>query len=143
MENASKALLAAGGVLIAIIIITMIVNIFRNAGKQSKNYNESIKTEEITKFNSNFTKYIGKNLTIHEVVTICNFANQNKVHKVEVTGNKKSEQDISEDNSKITIVEKDGKKFKNQQAYNIKIENYDQDGYISKIRFIDIGMKEF
>lgn len=145
MENASKALLAAGGVLIAVIIITLIVNIFQNAGNQSKTYKQSVQTDEITIFNSNFTKYVGKNLTIHEVVTICNFAEQNNIHKVTITANKKTEQDIQEDNNKIRVIERSGKKTKEQPAYKIQIATgaYDQEGYISKISFIYIGLKEF
>ena len=142
MENASKALLAAGGVLISVIIITLIVNIFQNAGKQSKTYKQSAQTDEITIFNSNFTKYLGKNLTIHEVVTICNFAKQNKVHEVQIE-NRKSEQDIQTDNSLIVVIEKNGKKLKKQPAYKIQVLEYDQDGYISKIKVIENGRKEF
>ena len=141
MENASKALLAAGGVLIAVIIITLIVNIFQNAGKGTNRYNQSIKTDEITIFNSNFTKYLGRNLTIHEVVTICNFAKQNKVRKVQVE-NEKTEQHIQADNSQIVVIEKDGKKLKEQPAYKIQVE-YDQDGYVSKITVLENGRKEF
>ena len=79
MENATKALLMAGGVLIAIIIISVLVVTFQKTGSVSKTYDKTIDQEEITKFNTNFTKYLGQKITIHEVVTICNFARQNNI----------------------------------------------------------------
>ena len=145
MENASKALLIAGGVLIAIIILALIVGVFRSAGNQSRTYNKTMQAEEITKFNSNFTKFLGKNLTIHEVVTICNFAEQNNIHKVEIPeSQKKIAQNIKNDNDQIEVeIDSEGKKIKKQPAYNIKIEKYDLDGYITKISFISVGKKDF
>ena len=71
MENATKALLMAGGVLIAIIIIGVMVAMFASTGKVTQSYNKLSSQEEITKFNSNFTKYIGKKLV--KVLTFTNF----------------------------------------------------------------------
>ena len=79
MENASKALLMAAGVLIAILIISVMIVLFQHMGNVSSSYDKRISEEDITAFNSNFTKYLNKKLTIHEVVTICNFAKENGV----------------------------------------------------------------
>ena len=79
MENATKALLMAGGVLIAIIILSVLVITLHHTGNVSKGYDQTVQTEEITTFNSNFTKYLGQNFTIHQAITITNFANSNGV----------------------------------------------------------------
>lgn len=143
MENASKALLIAGAVLIAILIITVLATVLKSTGNVSKQYDQSVSLEQVTTFNSNFTKYTGKYLTIHDVVTICNFAKQNKIHKVTITANEKSEDDIKNDNNKIEIVNIDGKLFKKQPAYFIQIVGYDTEGYISKIKFEEKGKQVF
>lgn len=79
MENATKALLIAGGVLIAIIIMSVMVITFQKTGNVSKTYDKTIDQEEISKFNENFTRYLGKELSIQQAITITNFANSNGV----------------------------------------------------------------
>ena len=118
MENATKALIIAGGVLIAILIITLFVSVLQNTGKVSKQYNKAISSEQIASFNSNFTKYLGQDLTIHEVVTICNFAKDNKTKQVNVKNGKNIE-DIKDETNK----------------FKIKINSYDENGYIKEIQF--------
>ena len=81
MENASKALLMAASVLIGIILISLMVIMFMNSGNVSGSYDKTISQEEISVFNSNFTKYVGRNLTIHEVKSIIYFAELTKVSK--------------------------------------------------------------
>ena len=63
MENASKALLMAASVLIGIILISLMVIMFMNSGNVSSSYDKTISQEEISVFNSNFTKYSNKSLT--------------------------------------------------------------------------------
>lgn len=125
MENATKALLIAGGVLIAIIILSVMVIMFQKTGNVTKTYDQTISQEEITKFNSNFTKYIGQKLTIHEVVTISNFANSNNVRKVKCSiyneQSIKDEMDFQKENNK-------------KHVYTINITN-GEDGYISEVVF--------
>lgn len=80
MENASKALLMAASVLIGIILISLMVIMFMNSGNVSSSYDKTISQEEISVFNSNFTKYVGRKLTIHEVKSIIYFAEANGVN---------------------------------------------------------------
>lgn len=121
MENATKALLIAGGVLIAILIISVLVVTLQKAGNVSKSYDKSVSQEEIKKFNVNFTKYLGQDLTIHQVVTICNFAYKDGTHKVKVNG--------SEDNPYTN----DKIKENLDNKYIITINSYDGNGYITNI----------
>ncbi len=126
MENASKALLMAGGVLIAILIISVLVITFQKTGNVSKSYDKTLNQEEITKFNSNFTKYLGQELTIHEVVTICNFAYNNGTHKVKV--NNQLNNPFTSDNIKDNL----------ENTYKLIIPNnaYNTNGYITNVQII-------
>lgn len=138
MENATKALLIAGGVLIAILIITVMVMLFNSTGNVSRSYNDRIDTEEVTKFNANFTQYLGKYLTIHNVVSICNFAEQNGV-KVLGEKNYSIEEDLDDID---TVQDTNGDIKRMQHAYQIKIDEnyYDKEtGKIKQISFKDCG----
>lgn len=121
MENATKALLIAGGVLIAIIILSVMVILFQKTGNVNRTYEKTVSQEEITKFNTNFTKYIGQELTIHEVVTITNFANikDNKLVDVIVNGG------MTADKIESNL----GKKYK----LSIPNNAYNENGYITNI----------
>ena len=69
MENASKALIMAGGVLIGVLIISLAVYLFVSFGQTSAEINSQNAQKQINQFNSQFTSYEGNNqLTIHDVV---------------------------------------------------------------------------
>jgi len=77
MENASKALLIAGGVLITIIIISLGVALYASFSGQAKQYSQIMDTTEVQKFNSNFDVYIGReDITAQEIVSIVNLAKE-------------------------------------------------------------------
>ena len=57
MENASKALIIAGAILLSILIISLGIGIFNQA--QDTIGNGGMSKAEISTFNSNFTKYEG------------------------------------------------------------------------------------
>ena len=78
MENASKALIIAGGVLAGILLLTL----FSYLVMQMKNYafyNYSKMNEhEVLEFNQKFLQYEGRdNLAIQDVITIINLAKDN------------------------------------------------------------------
>lgn len=95
MENASKALLMAAGVLMGMMILSLAVYLFTNFGGTSSQIHENIETNQINQFNSQFTSYVGKeNVTIHDIVSMANLATQNNQNyefarrsRGEVTGN--------------------------------------------------------
>lgn len=74
MENATKALLMAGGVLIAIIIITLLVKTYGNIGAFQRQQMSIKETEQIEEFNKNYTKYEGQYVYGTEVITVINRA---------------------------------------------------------------------
>lgn len=131
MENASKALLMAGGILIGILILSLMTTLFVSSKQLSKSYDNTKNAEAIQQFNVNFTKYLGKDLTIHEVVTICNFAKResNKVIEVAVVAGIHTSQDIKD------IVEVYTTQEDSIQRYKLTINSYSDEGYINSISF--------
>lgn len=126
MENASKALLMAAGILLGILILTLMVTLFVSSSSVFKNYDQRKEEEALQQFNVNFTKYLGQKLTIHDVVTICNFAGQNNVS---VT-NKKTKDDIP---TELNRKEENNKQ--NKDYYTMTISAYGEDGKVSKVSF--------
>lgn len=78
MENASKALLMAGAVLLGIMVLSLGVLLFSSFGGTSSRIHDNIEENQATQFNSQFTKYVGKeNVTIYDVVSMARLATQN------------------------------------------------------------------
>ena len=77
MENASKALIMASTVLIGVMIISLGVYLFNTFGGTSKEINTKLTEAQILEFNSQFTKYEGKEkIRAHDIVSIANLARQ-------------------------------------------------------------------
>ena len=78
MENAAKALLMAGGTLIAILIMSLAIYLFITFGQDAKMLNERIDDTQLLKFNSQFNVYFDrKNLKVHDVISVVNLAQEN------------------------------------------------------------------
>ncbi len=78
MENASKALLMAAGVLIGLLVISLAVYLFVSFGMTSAEIHKEQQEQQLEQFNVQFTSYVGKEgLTIYDVVTVANLATEN------------------------------------------------------------------
>lgn len=92
MENASKALLLGGGILIGLIVMSIGVYLFASYSGNATSYDQSRQATETRKFNVNFTKFEGRtDITIQEIVTLAKFAKQyeeeNDIHiKITIEG---------------------------------------------------------
>lgn len=75
MENASKALIIAGGVLIAILLLTLFTYLFSKMATGTSKIYDKMEQSEIAEFNQKFLNYKGRDdLKIQDVVTIINLA---------------------------------------------------------------------
>lgn len=78
MENASKALMIAAGVLMGILIVSLGVYLFYVFGDFVNNTQADIAENALAQFNEKYFKYNGlTNLTIQDILTIKNNALQN------------------------------------------------------------------
>lgn len=130
MENASKALIMAGGVLIGILIISLAVYIFTDFGSTSAKINAQNAQKQITEFNSKFTSYEGYKdkdgnwkITIYDIITLAGYAKENNQYY----------EDTSEEQIKIKIdnIEiQDNTNDRNQELIN----KYTSDGILKKFK---------
>lgn len=78
MENASKALIMAAGVLIGILILSLAVFLFTDFGATSKGIYSQIEERQLAQFNAQYTVYSGrKDINIYDIVTLANLAKEN------------------------------------------------------------------
>lgn len=78
MENASKALLMAAGVLIGLLILSLAVYLFATFGASSAEIHKQNEVNQLNQFNTQFTSYEGKeDITIYDIITVANLANDN------------------------------------------------------------------
>ncbi len=80
MENASKALIMAAGVLIAIMILSLGIYLITTFGSLSAKEHAKIAENQKLEFNNQFYQYQGRNdITIYEIVTVTNYAKNNNM----------------------------------------------------------------
>lgn len=115
MENASKALIMAGGILIGILIISLAVYLFTDFGRTAADINDRNASQQLVDFNSKFTKYESYKdndgnwkTTVYDIVTLAGYAKENNEYYKE-----SDDEQIS-----VNIVVKDA--LKNIQ----RIDNY-------------------
>ena len=125
MENASKALIIAGAILLSILLISLGIMIFNQA--QDTVSNSGMSQAEVTAFNNKFVKYEGVQKgsvvrsLIQEVIS-CNADENYKNDGVEI----KIDGTASATNiSSASII--------NTKSYIIKITEYDTKGRVKKI----------
>ena len=86
----SSALVMAAEVLIGIMIISLGVYLFATYSQTSKEIFDKRTEQQIVQFNTRYTQYVGKELTIYDVRTIATYANSDN-------------QDIESDSEKINV----------------------------------------
>lgn len=89
MENASKALIIAGSILISILIVGLGVIIYNNVSDITNN--KSLNTQEISAHNSPFQSYFGNSISgsnVRALITSVNANNQSASVDDEEIGNK-------------------------------------------------------
>ena len=78
MENASRALMMAAGVLIGLMILSFAVYLITSFGSASAEAHRTNEQNRINEFNTQFTQYEGRqDITIHDVATVVNLARSN------------------------------------------------------------------
>ena len=131
MENASKALIMAGAVLLAIMIISLGVMIYSNMSSKVAS-NSDLKEQEVSSINSKILPYVGENVSGSQVNALIQI-----VYSI----------DRSLDFNKISISLPDGggidnngaylitgkKKVATGKYYKVEIINYNNQGLISEI----------
>lgn len=116
MENASKALIIAGGILIAILIISLLVMFYGNIKNlMTANYS-SDETEQVTEFNKQYDVYYRDNLYGSDILSLANKVNDYNKRQVAEEGYKQLNMSVTFKSN--TNIKTDGKVATNIIAKN-------------------------
>lgn len=77
MEEASKALVMAAGVLIGVMVLTLAIYMFSYFGSALEEIMQKHADNKLLQFNTQFTIYENRELTIQDVVSIATLAKEN------------------------------------------------------------------
>lgn len=126
MENASKALIIAGAILISILLISVGVIIMNQTSKVTDGVGGSVDTMAIETFNSQFLNYEGEKKNAQQVKALVSKVNASNATN-EVTSDTQEKY--------VSIDWKDGldpSTLKTTQKYTVKMD-YAGTGYINKV----------
>lgn len=149
MENASKALLMAGGVLIAILIISSFMLFFTDLSNYENSQTDAKMQEQVVKFNNSYTAYDRSGITLNEIKSLYNKIESNnkraeygETNYYTITSNIKDLCLKPEDNEeKIDITTTNFRELEERlknNKYNFKCEKIEFDnegGRVSKMTF--------
>ena len=150
MENATKALLMAGAILIAMLIMSSFVLFFGDLNKYEKSKTDATIQEQVVKFNNAYTAYDRDNITLNEIKNLYNKIIDNNenakngemnYYKIETNikalckvPQKKGEQEI--DITTTNFKELDDRLKNNKYSFKcIEIEFSNEGGRVSKMFF--------
>lgn len=152
MENASKALLIAAGMLIAVLVASMFALLFSTMSDYAKEYENRNLTQDIQKFNAQFEQYMKNGeATAQDIVSVYNLAKYyNKeginievyigTNQLDFANEKpfplnKTSEEFIEANIDIDDTDiEDGKTLYKINNFSAQVEEYES-GRIKKVKF--------
>lgn len=126
MENASKALIIAGAILLSVLIISLGIMVFQNAKNTVGSTNLS--KQEIETFNSQWQAYEGTNKTASEVRTMIQAVIANNASETSNGTNKI----VNVNNSKPTSTPTS---ISNSKRYTMTLTYDDKSGLVTNIAY--------
>ena len=138
MENASKALIIAGAILLAILIISLGIMIYNQA---SGVVNNNAMTEvEVTSFNQKFEQYLGDKVRGANVNSLVSAVNTNNMSTDDETKQVTLEADTNIVDNGATAEKGNYKKgAKTGSTYKVEVKDYTQGGLIRTITITENG----
>ena len=144
MENASKALIIAGAILLAILIISLGIMIYNQASGVVNN--NSMSQVDITSFNSQFTQYEGTNVRGAQVnsllsqVQSSNVSNQeDDTRQIAVTVTASSWNGTNKPNKKVIMKGSDYDKANTGATYTVSCDTDSETGLVNLITISNAG----
>ena len=123
MENASKALIIAGSILVAILLISVAVLIMNSTGDTQRTVEDTAKSTATRSFNSQFIPYEGSGISAAQVRSLISAVNASK----------SSGHTINVYNSATGTTAFSATSLVSTRTYTVAFE-YGTDGYLSIIR---------
>ena len=129
MENASKALIIAGAILLAILIISLGIMIYnQGSGVVDSNAMDEV---AVTSFNEKFRQYEGQNIRGANIKALINSIAQNNLSN---QGDESKQVELVFDGtSKGKITSSSGISVQTGKSYTVTCDTDGESGYINKV----------
>lgn len=121
MENATKALIIAGAVLIAILLISVGIMVFNAANDPINQAANSSEQQAVQMFNESFTSYLGTSVSGQQVRSLVSAI---------IASNSKNTQQVTINNAEATEYKLGNVSTKNRYS---AIEDIGENGYITNV----------
>ena len=129
MENASKALIIAGAILLSILIISLGIMVYNNAKNTVGSANLS--KQEIQTFNSQWETYVGENKTASEVRTMIQAVIANNAAETKSGENRIVKVNDTDVTSVPTV--------DNSKRYKMEVDYDKTSGLVKNIKWSEMG----
>lgn len=148
MENASKALIMAGGMLIGILILSLGLYMFVTFSDRADKVYDKVKEDQIAQFNSNFIYDEDRELTIYDIVNVAKRAKENNGELEEsdfgyitiLLENRNISEKNFKDEDYEKLLEDDRETITSPgmklPGYKCASKEYNESGTIKKVRFV-------
>ena len=134
MENASKALIIAGAILLAILIITLGIMVYRQAaGVVDSNAMDEV---AVSSFNEKFTQYEGENVRGANVKALISSIAQNNLSNSDDTSKQITLNFNNSDKGRITSTS--GITVLTGKSYSVKTTPDSNSGYITTVTVTEL-----
>lgn len=128
MENAAKALIIVGTILIAMILISLSLLILNSTGGIRQISEQNVSITEVTAFNNFFLNYEGNNVNAAKVKSLIQIINANNA-EYDFYSNTPHGTDKYIEIKGIDLINK----MTVSKNYKVYISEYNKNGYISEI----------
>ena len=131
MENASKALIIAGSILIALILIAYGIKVVSSSAKTSESVSTTMETSEINMINNQFSHYLGLNRSKAQVISFLNAIN---AYNAKVSDSSQISIHIFGKRIKgaFTILDFANKNLQEDKQYEIDVVKVNAEGLVSE-----------
>lgn len=127
MENASKALIMAGGILIAMLIVGLLVWGYNNISSSQRANAEAEELEQVTEFNLKFEAYNKGSVRGYQMISLANLARDYNTRYLEEDGYYEVEIIAKMDDGAVLPDATNAQKYANDSSY------YDMVNYVEEI----------
>ena len=141
MENVSRALLIAGAILIAIILISVLLTMYNKVSNIANSKEEIVAQEQLEEYNAQFERYCKGLLYGADVITLNNKINQNNAdnpsNQIKLYFDNYVVEDILHKDNEVTIITPNGStEVTNSNVFICTKTDYNNNGKIGKIYIV-------
>ncbi len=129
MENASKALIIAGAILLAVLLLSIGITILNSTGAMQNEANQSVMNLEIQSFNEQFLKYQGTIVNASQVKSLLLLIKANNSYY-----EFDSSTPVGTDKYVTIIGNISSSSLYANKTYRVSAAEFNSNGYISTIR---------